>query len=196
MRKKLISYIVVYILLRFPAGLLENWVMGEVLKQMESRGVSFFILWILPLLATIGVIAIAVWVGNLFVKFKTKVAGGYQPKSTRTVVAVMSTASVIIGKTGGLKYELNTNNEKNRLLEATVPIQSVRFTKPTDKVIRRGDSLPVILECERNPWKRFRNKLLSVPKPRIIIKSFTEKGIKWDEENTGTADIFIEFYPK
>jgi hypothetical protein len=82
--------------------------------------------------------------------------------------------SVIIGKAGGLKYELNTASTEDRHLEATMPIQSVRFTKPTDKVIRRDDSLPVILECERRFWKRFRNNLLSVPKPRIIVKSFTQ----------------------
>lgn len=195
MLKKIFVYIVVYIVLRFPAGLLEDWVMGEVLEQMEVNGLNFFILWILPLLATIGLVAIANRVWNLIKNYKTKIEVEYQPQSSSNITITTFAPSVIIGKAGDLKYELDTANEKDRLLEAKMPIQSVRFLKPVDKVIRRGDSLPVIIECERKSWKRFRNKLLSVLKPQLIVKCFTENGIKWDEENTRGVDISLEFYP-
>ncbi len=196
MLKKLIFCIVVYILLRFPAGLLEDWVMGEVLEQIEANWLSLFILWILPLLAAIGLVAIANWVWKLIKRYKTKTEGEYQVRSSSNITIKTFAPSIIIGKAGDLKYELNAANKKDRLLEAKVPIQSVRFLKPIDKVIRRGDSLPVIIECERNCWKRFRNKLLFVLKPQIIVKCFTENGVKWDEENIEGADISIEFYPK
>lgn len=194
MLQKIILFSIVYILLRFPIGLLEDWFMGEVLEQMESKGFLLFLfLWILPILLTISLFAAGVWARNLIKNYKTKVATEYQPKSPRVVVGLSVTATVIVGKAGGLIYDLNTNNKKNRLLEAKVPIQAVRFTKPKDVVVR-PTFLPVVIECESSFWKRFRNKLLSVPKPRIIVKSFTDKGVVWDEENTVGADIFVEFY--
>ena len=97
---------------------------------------------------------------------------------------------------GGPKFELNTNNGKERRLEAEVPIQSLRFTKPKDIVIRPDHPLPVVIECENSTWRRLRDKLLFIRRPRIIVKGFTEKGIIWDEENTTGLDIAIEFYPK
>lgn len=196
MLKNIILPIIVYILLRFPIGLLKDWFMGEVLEQMESKGFLLFLfLWILPLLLTISLFATGIWVRNRIKNYKTKVATEYQPKSSGTKIGVAVTASIIVGKAGGLKHELNTNNKKNRLLEAKVPIQAIRFIKPTEIVVR-PDYLPVIIECEKAFWKRFRNKLLFVSRPRIIVKRFTEKGIIWDEENTTGADITIEFYPK
>lgn len=171
--------------------------MGEVLKQMENRGVSFFIIWILPLLAMIGLIAIVYWLRELFKETQIKMAGEYQPQNSGIRAEMIMSASIssILGRAGGLKYELNTNNNKDFLLEAKVPIQAARFTKPRDIVVR-PEHLPIMIECENSFWKRMRNKILSVPAPRIIVKRFTEKGLIWDEENTTGTDITIEFYPK
>ena len=169
--------------------------MSEVLEQVEAKGISFLILWVLPLLAVISSVAIAYWIWNLIKGYKAKVQGEYQPQSVSKITITTHSPSVIVGKAGGLVYDLNTNNKKNRLLEAQMPIQAVRFTKPKDVVVR-STFLPVVIECESSFWKRFRNKLLSVPKPRIIVKKFTPKGVVWDEENTVGAQIYVEFYPK
>ena len=185
----------VYIGLRFAAKLLEDWVMGEVLEQMENNGLSLFILWVLPLLGTIGLIAIGIYLWQLFRAMQRKAAGEYQPQKSRANVVVLEDPSVgtIVGRGGGLEYELNTHNKKGFLLEAKVPIQSARFTKPKE-IIVRPDYLPIIVECENSLWKRMRNKILFVPSPRIVVNSFTEKGITWDEQNTDGAEVAIEFY--
>jgi hypothetical protein len=128
----------------------------------------------------------------LAVREHLKAVKEYQPQKLGTLSA---SAIVIVGSTSGLKFELNTSNKKGRLLEAKVPIQSAWFTKPRDKVVRPED-LPVIIECENNFWKRLKNKIVSVPTPRIIVKGFTEQGIIWDEENTNGADIIIELIAK
>ena len=174
MLKKIVFFIIVYILLRLPIGLLEDWFVREVLEQMESKGfLPFLFLWILPLLLTISLFATGIWGRNLIKNYKTKVATEYQPKSSVATIGAAVTATIIVGKSGGLKYELNTINKKNRLLEANVPIQAMRFIKPAEIVVR-PDYLPVIIECEKVFWKRFRNKLLFVSRPRIIVKRFTE----------------------
>ncbi len=164
---------------------------------METKGFFLFLfLWILPLLLTISLISTGYWVINLTKGYKTKLAGEYQPKTLSDVVSITAhPPSIVLGKGGGLKFELNTNNEKERLLEAEVPIQSLRFTKPKEQVIR-PDNLPIIIECEKSARKRLRNKLMAVPRPRIVVKRFTEKGIIWDEDNTAGIDIAIEFCPK
>ena len=169
--------------------------MGEVLGQVETKGFLLFLfLWILPLLLAISLIAIGYWVKNLIKGYKTKSAGEYQPKTLGDEVIIKAhPPTIILGKAGGLRFELNTNKEQ--LLEATVPIQSARFIKPRDIVVR-PEYLPIMIECENSFWKRMRNKLLFVPRPRIIVKRFTEKGIIWDEEYTTGADIAIEFYAK
>ena len=194
---RILIFILVYIVIRFPAGLLENWVMGEVLEQVENTGISFLIIWILPIFAAIGLIAIAVWILGLIREIKIKAIGEYQPQKSgfNDVIDIADSVSRILGKAGGLKFELNTNNKKDFSLEAKVPIQSARFTKPEEKVVR-PDFLPVNIECEKSFWKRMRNKMLSVPKPRIVIKRFTKMGIIWDEENTNGADVAVEYYPK
>lgn len=179
-------------------GLLEDWFMGEVLEQMESKGFLLFLfLWILPLLLTISLFAAGVWVRNLIKNYKTKVASIYQPQKSgqKGGLIISESVSFVIGAASGLKFELKTNNENERLLEAKVPIQSARFIKPRDIVVR-PDYLPVMIECENSFRKRMRNKILSVATPRIIVKQFTEKGIIWDEDNTIKTDIVIEFYPK
>jgi len=190
-----IAAILLYLLFQLPARLLEHWFLSEVLEQVEAKGWSFLILWVMPLLAVISLTAIGYYIWNLIKGYKTKVQGEYQPQSVSKITITTHAPSVIVGKAGGLVYDLNTNNKKNRLLEAQIPIQAVRFTKPKDVVVR-PTFLPVVIECESSFWKRIRNKLLSVPNPRIIVKRFTEKGVVWDEENTTGADIFIEFYAK
>lgn len=152
--------------------------MGNILNFIFNTKAGVFIIQALGILL--------VWIA---VREHLKVEKEYQ--SQKSGVA----ASVIVGRTGGLKFELNTNNKKERLLEAKVPIQSARFTKPRDIVVR-PEYLPIIIECENSSWKRMRNKILSIPTPRIIVKQFTEQGIIWDEENTKGTDITIEFYPK
>ena len=158
---------------------IEGWlIMGNILNFIFNTKAGVFIIQALGILL--------VWIA---VREHLKVEKEYQ--SQKSGVA----ASVIVGRTGGLKFELNTNNKKERLLEAKVPIQSARFTKPRDIVVR-PEYLPIIIECENSSWKRMRNKILSIPTPRIIVKQFTEQGIIWDEENTKGTDITIEFYPK
>ena len=152
--------------------------MGDVLNFVFNTKAGIFVIQALGILL--------VW---LAVREHLKVAKEYQPQKPGVA------ACVIIGRTGGLKFELNTNNKKERLLEAKVPIQSARFTKPRDIVVRPED-LPIMIECENSFWKRMRNKILSMPTPRIIVKRFTEQGIIWDEESTNGTDITIEFYPK
>jgi len=201
LRKKylppIVATIIIYFALHFPAGLLENWIMAEVLEQAENKIASFFIIWVLPLLVTIGLIAIVIWTWGLVKEMRIRATNEYQPQEIGTANLVLKghRPSIIVGKAGGLKFELNTNNKKDFVLEAKVPVQSARFTKPND-IIVRPEYLPVIIECENSLWKQMRNTIFSVPRPRIIVKGFTEKGIIWDEENTEGTDITIEFYPK
>ena len=185
-----------YILFRFPAGLLEDWIIGKVEKQMETNGISFFILWVLPLLGAIGLLAIVGWVWGFIKEIQIKARDEYQPRSPTAIIGMVGSVSLLHGETGGLKWHFNTNDKKDYLLEAPVPIQSVRFTKPTDIIIKRDALLPIMVDCESNPLKRIRNKIFSVPKPQISVKRFTEKGIIFDEENTDGTDISLEFYPK
>lgn len=160
--------------------------MGDILNFVFNTRAGILIIQALGILL--------VW---LAVREYLKVAKEYQPQKSgvTTSVALSPSVSIILGKAGGLKFNLNTNNKKDRLLEAKVPIQSARFTKPRD-IIVRPEYLPVIIECETSPWRRMRNKILSVPVPRIIVRRFTEQGIIWDEENTSGTDVTIEFYPK
>jgi len=158
---------------------IEGWlIMGNILNFIFNTKAGIFVIQALGILL--------IW---LAIREHLKVAKEYQPQKSDVA------ASVIVGRTGGLKFELNTNNKKERLLEAKVPIQSARFTKPRDIVVR-PEYLPIIIECENSSWKRMRNKILAIPTPRIIVKRFTEQGIIWDEENTNGIDITIEFYPK
>ena len=166
---------------------IEGWfIMGNILNFLFNTRAGIFAIQALGLLL--------VW---LAVREHLKVAKEYQPQKSGVAggVGLSASATVILGGTGGLKFELNTNNKKERLLEAKVPIQSVRFTKPRDIVVR-PEYLPIIIECENSSWKRMKNKILSIPTPRIIVKRFTEQGIIWDEENTKGTGITIEFYPK
>ena len=159
---------------------IQGWfIMGDILNFIFNTKAGILVIQALGLLL--------LW---LAVREHLKAAKEYQPQKKAGVVA-----SAIVGRTGGLKFELNTNNKKDWLLETKVPIQSARFTKPRDIVVR-PEYLPIIIECEDSPWKRMRNKILSIPTPRIIVKRFTEQGIIWDEENTNGTDIMIEFYPK
>jgi len=171
--------------------------MGEVLEQVENRGLSFLILWILPLFAAIGVLAILIWIVDAVKELKHKVVGEYTPQATviqTQLGATVHPISVIKGSGNGLKHELWTVNGKARHIESKTPIRALRFNKPKDIIIRRDD-LPVIFDCENSFWKRLRNRLLFIPNPRIIVKAFTEKGVIWDEENTNGQYIEIEFYP-
>jgi len=166
---------------------IKGWfIMGNILNFIFNTKAGIFVIQALGILL--------VW---LAVREHLKVAKEYQPQKSGVAASVglSASASVIVGRTGGLKFELNTNNKKERLLEAKVPIQSARFTKPRNIVVR-PEYLPIIIECENSSWKRMRNKILSIPIPRIIVKRFTEQGIIWDEENTKGTDITIEFYPK
>lgn len=166
---------------------IEGWlIMGDILNFIFNTKAGIFVIQALGLLL--------VW---LAVREHLKVAKKYQSQESGVAanIGVKASVSVIVGKGGGLKFELNTNNRKDMLLEAKVPIQSARFTKPRDIVVR-PEYLPIIIECENSFWKRMKNKILSIPTPRIIVKRFTEQGIIWDEENTNGADITIEFYPK
>lgn len=166
---------------------IEGWfIMGNILNFIFNTKAGIFVIQALGLLL--------VW---LAVREHLKVAKEYQPQKSgvATSVSLSASVSVIVGRSGGLKIELNTNNKKDRLLEAKIPIQSARFIKPRD-IIVRPEYLPIMIECENSSWKRMRNKILSIPTPRIIVKRFTEQGMIWDEENTSGTDITIEFYPK
>src|SRR4030042_296174 len=166
---------------------IEGWfVMGDILYFIFNTKAGILVIQALGLLL--------IW---LAVREHLKIAKEYQPQKSGvdTNLGASSSVSVILGKSGGLKFELDTNNKKDRPLEAKVPIQSARFIKPRD-VIVRPDNLPHIIECETSFWKRMKNKILSVPTPRIIVKRFTEQGIIWDEENTNGTDITIEFIAK
>lgn len=152
--------------------------MGNILNFIFNTRAGILVIQALGLLL--------IW---LAVREHLKAVKEYQPQKSGFA------ASAIVTGSGGLKFELNTNNKKDRLVEAKVPIQSARFTKPRD-IIVRPEHLPHIIERENSFWKRMKNKILSIPAPRIIVKQFTEQGIIWDEENTSRTDITIEFYPK
>ena len=154
-------------------------IMGDILNFVFNTRAGILVILVLGFLL--------LWFA---VREHLKIAKEYQPQKLGS-----GSLSLTVVKSGGLKFELNTNNKKDRSLEAKEPIQSARFIKPRDIVVRRGD-LPIIIECENSFWKRVRNKILSIPTPRIIVKQFTEQGIIWDEENTSGTDITIEFYPK
>lgn len=95
----------------------------------------------------------------------------------------------------GFIVQSTTKNEKGRLLGIEQPIQSARFIKPVERVVRHDD-LPVLIPFERNIIKKFKNWVFSVPVQRIVVQEFTEEGIIFDEENTDGAEIKIQFYKK
>lgn len=61
-----------------------------------------------------------------------------------------------------------------------------------EKVVR-PDELPAFVPCERKILRRLRNWILGIPTPRIVVKSFTDKGIIFDEENTDGTEVIVEF---
>jgi len=105
----IIVAILLYLLFQLPARLLEHWFLSEVLEQVEAKGWSFLILWVMPLLAVISLTAIGYYLWNLIKGYKTKVQGEYQPQSVSKIVIKTHGPSVIVGKAGGLVYDLNTN---------------------------------------------------------------------------------------
>lgn len=125
---------------------------------------------------------------------RARAAAEYQPKP-QMAPAIPETMIVLLSTADGLRYEWTTNNGKAQRREASIPIQAVTFIKPTEKVVRRGHA-PVPVDCERDSWKRLRNAILVFPKPRIIIRRFTDKGIVYDEENTVGVSVVIEFTPQ
>jgi hypothetical protein len=175
-----IAFIYVTNLLGNIQDTIEGWrIMVNILNFIFNTRAGIFVIQALGFLL--------VW---LAVREHLKVAREYQPQKSGG-----GSLSLTIVKSGGLKLELDTNNKKDRLVEVKMPIQSARFIKPRDVIIR-PEYLPVKIGCENSFWKRQKNKILSIPKPQIIVKGFTEKGIIWDEENTSGADITVEFYPK
>jgi len=165
--------------------IIEGWgIMGDILNFAFNTQAGYFIFLLIGLLI--------LW---LAVKEHLKLAREYQPRSSKGAVTQTSVPTSTIGNYSDIACDLSTNNVKGRLVEASVPIQSVRFTKPKEKIVR-PEHLPDFIDCEKSFLKRFRNSLLSLPKPRIIITHFTEKGIIWDEENTSGANIHIDFYSK
>jgi hypothetical protein len=95
----------------------------------------------------------------------------------------------------GTKIILGTGNSKKWRFEYEEPIQAVRFIKPIEKYIWPTDhnsSVP----CEHRILWRWRNKILDIPTPRIIVQ-FTEtgKGITLIEENTYGVQVELELIP-
>jgi hypothetical protein len=78
----------------------------------------------------------------------------------------------------GTEWTFTTSNAPSPSwkFEYTEPIQSVRFMEPVEKFIWPTDHDPYV-DCEHRILVRWRNKLLGIPTPRIVVKQFTEKGI-------------------
>jgi hypothetical protein len=127
-QKNIITCLIILVLtylFTFPFLFIENWFMGEILKQMENNWLSFFILWICPLLTAIGLIAIFSWVWGYIKTVKEKAVNGYQTKQPNppNISIQCFTPSIVTGNTGGLKWGFNTNNKKDFLIEADIPVQ-------------------------------------------------------------------------
>jgi hypothetical protein len=94
------------------------------------------------------------------------------------------------------RLRIDTNNTKQKPYYCNYPIESVHFIKPVDKIIRRGDGMPVFIYCESNWWRRWRNYIKGVMPPRIKVTGFIENGIICDEENTSLIRVELDLYPK
>lgn len=130
----------------------------------------------------------------LFVKAHLDAAKEYQGKSPSETTVLSDTVYKMVRRAGPIpSFEFNTQNRSNEKLEVEEHVQSVRFIKPTERVIRANE-LPSFVYCEHKRILRLRNWVFGIAKPRIVVKEFTENGIVFDEENTSGTEVVVEFY--
>lgn len=120
----------------------------------------------------------------------------YQGQPKPANVSISSSLTKVLKKSGPpTLVDFDTANKKNRQMKCDYAVQSVRFIKPIEKVIRQQD-IPVEIPCEPQRLKRLRNRIFGIRSPRIVVKGFIKQGIIFDEVNTHGVNVVIEFYEK
>lgn len=170
--------------------------MGKVVGKVEGDSLKTVLVWIIPLAFAISTVAILSWGWGFIGSLRAKIMKEYKSDSGRVEIErVRETGVLILQDKSQLKVKTFTQNATGRSLHTDVPIQSARFIKPTEKIVR-PDHLPDTIPCEKSRLRMLRNWLFLVPKPRIVVRGFTDVGIIVDEENTEGQQLEVEFYPK
>lgn len=167
--------------LRFPALLLEDWLMGEIIGGLEANYqtiLSVILTWVLPLLVAIGL----VYVGYKLKSKSTAITSARGDEIIRTSLeGRIAEPSVMVNVSSSRLIELENKVliEVSIMLHATLPAQlnSIRLEvlgKFLDESTDRWAGFDITVATSGNTWFNKPNKAKGKQKARIWVNAVDE----------------------